>query len=116
MALQELVERFHAAGIRRAQQHLREELVGIKGDRGEQAIESVRRQRGPRRCLTGLRPGPGMHSQSWPKCRPIPRRTTSVPMTKANLFMIGLALVAQPFRAAGSRPKGLRYMSISRGL
>ena len=39
VALQELVERRHAGGIGRAQEHLRQELVRIEGDGSEQSVE-----------------------------------------------------------------------------
>ena len=39
MLLQEGVERLDAGGIRRAQQDLREQLVGVERDGREQAIE-----------------------------------------------------------------------------
>jgi hypothetical protein len=42
MAFQKLVERGHARRVHRAEQHLREELVWIEGDRSDQAIEGFR--------------------------------------------------------------------------
>ena len=79
VALQELVERRHAGRIRRAQQHLREELVRIEGDRSEQAIEVVRGQdltgrgralsvRGPA-CTIILVPGQPARSPPTPLSR-----------------------------------------------
>ena len=74
VALQELVERLHPGGIRRAHQHLRQELVRIEGDGGEQAIEVC--------CGEGLtgrsgrRPHvrSGLHDHSVPNGRTDPRQ------------------------------------------
>ena len=72
VALQELVERRHAGGIHRAQEHLRQELIRIEGDGSEQAIE-VGRSRG----LTGRDPlalwsEPGQHDHALSGQQPNP--------------------------------------------
>ena len=71
VALQELVERLHAGGIRRAQEHLRQELVRIEGDGSEQAIEVVRG-----RGLTGrgLCVRAGLHDHAVPNHWSDPRQ------------------------------------------
>ena len=71
VARQELVERGHAGGIRRAQQHLRQKLIGIEGDWSEQAVE-VRGSHG----LTG-RGGGGVPSGSGQQDRSVPGRQTA---------------------------------------